>query len=381
MKLSSLNVRVILSLAVMIVLSGMVAIPLMAQEAEASAQATAEATESPVFARELITELPSAIKLTGIQATYQDVNRCSAAALTIQLSYFFEGRFNYSDVIRGLNPHSEDVAVRIEEMAAYAQAQGLGAVVRFGGTVDLLKALVANGFPVLVENVYYDGITGNPFRDFLSHNRVIMGYDDDLGVLYTFDSLLGNGEDGTGRPMEYADYDDRWRPFNRDYLVVYRPEEESLVQAILGDHWDYTYNTEYSLQLSQDEIDADDIDSFTLFNMGTSLTMLGRYEEAADYFDQARDLGLPWRMLWYQYGVFEAYYRVGRYQDVIDLARTVIATTEGVEEMYYYIGLAAEGLGDLQRAEANLAAALFRNTYFAEATQALIRVRELMNPQ
>jgi tetratricopeptide (TPR) repeat protein len=191
---------------------------------------------------------------------------------------------------------------------------------------------------------------------------------------------LGNGEDGTGRPIPYDDYDERWRPFNRDYLVLYRPEDEALLQSVMGDHWDFTYNVEFSLQLSQAEIDAGESDSYTLFNMGSSLTMLGRYQEAAEYFDQALDVGLPWRMLWYQYGPFEAYYRVGRHDDVINLARNVIATTPGVEEMYYYIGLSAEATGDLPRAEGNLSAALFRNSFFVEAAQALTRVREAMNP-
>ena len=39
---------------------------------------------------------------------------------------------------------------------------------------------------------------------------------------------------------------------------------------------------------------------------------------AASAFDEARRIGLPYRMLWYQFGPFEAYLRVGRYQDVID---------------------------------------------------------------
>lgn len=339
-----------------------------------AAQSNAISTPDPsVSVAENPVSQPSTMRLSGLTAIYQDLNRCSAAALTIQLSYFgYAG--TYYDAIYALNPHAEDVAVRLDEMARYAQSQGLGAIVRYGGTVDLLKALVSNGFPVLVENVYYDGVTGNPFNDFISHNRVIMGYDDALGVLYSYDSLLGNGDDGMGRPIPYEDYDNRWRAFNRDYLVLYRPDDEALLQTIMGDQWDVTLNLETSLQQSQAEIDSGDPDSFTYFNMGTTLSLLGRHTEAAGFFDQARDVGLPFRMMWYQYGPLEAYVQVGRYDDVLTLARTVITGAPGVEEMYYYAALAYEGQGDLQRAKSNLEVALLRNIYFLEASQALARV-------
>ena len=324
------------------------------------------------------TPLPPAVRLEGLLPVYQDINRCSAAALTIQLSYF-TGERPYDEVIRALNPNIEDVSVRLEEMARHAEeVYGLRGVVRYGGTLDILKSLIAAGFPVLVENVYYDGAGG--FNDWLSHNRVIMGYDDTIGEIYTFDSLLGNGEDDRGRPIPYADVDDRWRAFNRDFLVLYRPEDEARLQAALGDHWDATFNLEWALQQSEDELAGDSPDTFSLFNKGMSLTGLGRYEEAAEAFDQARAIGLPWRMMWYQFGPFEAYLALGRYDDVLTLAREVIAGTPGVEEVYYYAGRAYEAQGDLLRAEANYEVAVFRNAYYTEAAQALAQIRGIATP-
>ncbi|MCC6614784.1 MAG: hypothetical protein IT320_14990 [Anaerolineae bacterium] len=322
--------------------------------------------------------LPSATRLEGILPVYQDINRCSAAALTIQLSYF-TGTRPYDEVIRALNPNIEDVSVRLDEMARHAkEAYGLDSVIRYGGTLDMLKAVVAAGFPVLIENVYYDG-PGN-FNDWLSHNRVVMGYDDALQEIYTFDSLLGNGPDDTGRPIPYGDIDSRWRPFNRDMLVLYRPEDEAKLQQALGPQWDETYNLEWALSLSEEELAGDNADSFSLFNLGETLVMLGRNEEAADAFDRARAIGLPWRMLWYQFGPFEAYLAVGRYDDVIALAREVIAGTPGVEEVYYYAARAYEATGDLQRAEANYGVAFWRNQYYTEAADALARLRGTATP-
>jgi len=315
--------------------------------------------------------LPSAIRLEGISPVYQDLNRCSAAALTIQLSYF-DWSGSYDDTIRGLNPHIEDVAVRLEEMARFAEAQGLRAIIRIGGTLDLLKALVANGFPVLVENVYYEG--GDVSRNWLSHNRVIMGYDDAQGALLSFDPLLGHGEGNLGRPILYTDVDRRWRDFNRDYLILYRPEDEERLIQVMAALWDETYAYETALAQSMAELDTPYSDSFTLFNIGDALTRLGRYQEAAEYFDRARQTGLPWRMFWYIYTPFEAYYQMGRYADMLDMARSVIQDTPGVEEMYYYAGLAYEAQGDLERAKANYEVALMRNSFYTEAVQALGRV-------
>ncbi len=294
--------------------------------------------------------LPPSARLTGLRPVYQLLNRCSAAALTIELSYYgWTG--TYDDTIHFLNPSIDDVAVRLDEMITFANMQGLQAVDRVGGTLDLLRALVANGFPVLIENVYYDGPSAT--NDWMSHNRVIMGYDDAKQELYSFDSLLGNGPDNTGRPIPYADIDKRWRDFNRDYLVVYRADEADKLKQVMGNFWDANYAAQYALQQSNDELNNGVyFDGFTLFNKGESLVLLGRYDEAAAAFDRARGMGLPWRMMWYQYGPFEAYYHVGRYDDMIKLADDVLSTTHGVEEMYYYLGLAYEAQGNTARAKA-----------------------------
>ncbi len=315
--------------------------------------------------------LPPAVRLEGLRPVYQQLNRCASAALTIQLSYFgWAGR--YDDSIRGLNPHLEDVAVRLDEMVRFAEEQGYLAIARVGGTLELVKALVAAGFPVLVETVYYDG--ADAFRDWMSHNRVIMGYDDAQGALLTFDSLLGNGENNTGRPWLYQDVDRRWRDLNRAYMVIYQPEQEEALRAVMGPLWDERAAAEQAIAQAQAELDSPYADSFSAVNMGAALVMLERYEEAAQYYDRARRAGLPWRYLWYNYEVFEAYYHTGRYQDMLELARSVIAGTPGVEEMYYYAGLAYESTGELQRAKNNYEVAVMRNTRYRDAITALGRV-------
>ena len=315
--------------------------------------------------------LPERVLMSGFDMVWQDPNRCSAAALTIQMSHFRSG-LDYYDTIGGLNPHAEDMSVRLDEMIAQAEIQGLKGIERIGGTIEMLKLLVANGFPVLIENVYYD--SGDVMRDWMSHNRVIIGYDDALGVLYSFDSLRGNGE-GEGLTFEYGFIEERWRPMNRDYLVLYEPDDEAFLQEVMGDQWDMQFNAEWTLQQVQADLAGEAPDSFDSFNLGSTLVALERYEEAATAFDTARAIGLPWRMLWYQFGPFEAYLQVGRYQDVYALTRSVINNAPGVEEMYYYIARAYAGDGNTERAIANLEAALWRNLNFRDAATFLAELR------
>jgi len=327
-------------------------------------------TTSPISpAGEVLVSLPETIRLAGLSPVYQQINRCAAAALTIALSYY-DWTGDYTRTINGLNTYADDVAVRLDEMVAFVAAEGLRAIERTGGTIDLLRLLIASGYPVLVENSYFEAAG---FNYWMGHNRVVMGYDDATQTFYTFDSLLGNGPDNTGRPMTYADLDDKWRAFNRGYLVVYRPEQEAELFALLGTQADRAANWEHTRQQAAAEIEMLG-DGFAYFNYGTALTALGEYAAAAAAFDHAFSVRLPWRMLWYQYGPFEAYYQLGRYDDVLRLAADVRRNTGGVEETFYYAGRAYEALGNFDRAREYYTIASARNRHYAAPVAALARL-------
>ena len=68
---------------------------------------------------------------------------------------------------------------------------------------------------------------------------------------------------------------------------------------------------------AQQEVAADPNDLFASFNLGSSLSAMGSYADAATAFDRARAIGLPPRMLWYQFEPFAAYLAVGRTADVL----------------------------------------------------------------
>jgi tetratricopeptide (TPR) repeat protein len=117
--------------------------------------------------------------------------------------------------------------------------------------------------------------------------------------------------------------------------------------------------------------DCSDWVTFSWFSMGTSLTSLGRHAEAATAYDEARRLGLHFRMLWYQFGPYESYYAVGRYDDVIALTSATLATTSNLEESYYWRGLARWAQGDVDGARADFNTALHYHEDWAPAAAAL----------
>jgi len=153
-------------------------------------------------------------------------------------------------------------------------------------------------------------------------------------------------------------------------MVVHRSDQAAAVASIIGENMDDQTMFNNALYTATLERNLDRNDPYAWFNMGSSLVGLGRYDEAALAFDQARILGLPWRLLWYQFTPFEAYLQVGRYDDVVDLADKVLAKT-ATEEAFYYKGLAYAAMGEKEKARQQLTLALRYNKNYEAARQAL----------
>jgi tetratricopeptide (TPR) repeat protein len=161
-------------------------------------------------------------------------------------------------------------------------------------------------------------------------------------------------------------------------------EKEQPIFDILGSEMlDETTIWQQTAQEAKVEIDADPQNAFTWFNLGTSLTRLGEltgeaefYENGAAAFDQAFILGVPPRIVWYQFRPYIAYLKASRYQDMIDLANTILETQGGrnVEETYLYQGHALAFLGDGASAVEAYKLALKLNENFYPAQWALASI-------
>jgi tetratricopeptide (TPR) repeat protein len=181
----------------------------------------------------------------------------------------------------------------------------------------------------------------------MGHYLVVNGYDDLQARFTVQDSLLNPNQ-----PMPYHELGDRWwRDFNYVYLVIYPPEREPELMAILGDRADEAESYRRAEQRALEEIPAltgrDQF--FAWFNLGSSRVGLQDYTGAAEAYDQAFALyqtlseeQRPYRLMWYQVGPYEAYYYTGRFEDVINLANTTFTWVGQpvLEESYYWRGLA-----------------------------------------
>ena len=284
---------------------------------------------------------------------------------------FFGSTLNQADIKGVLRQNDDDKNVSPDEMVAFAKAHGFHAHRRVNGTAALMKTLLSNGIPVLIET----WMEPEP-NDGMGHYRLLTGYDDASQHWIAFDSYVSHdfvrdSDNYEGIILPYAETERLWQVFNRTYLLIYTDAQAAVVNAIYGSHLDEQTMWLQALADNRSEVSRESYNPFAWFNLGSSLNALGNHTEAAAAFDRARQLGLPWRMLWYQFGPFEAYYNTGRYEEVLALAYATIATTESVEELYYWKGQGLAATGNPRSASKAWEQALALNPSFHKARQAL----------
>lgn len=294
------------------------------------------------------TPLPPSVKLSGFTHMYQSWNNCGPANLAMALSYWgWEG--DQRDTAAYTKPNPRDKNIMPYEMADFVTEEtDFSVIVRVGGDLETLKAFIAAGFPVIVEKSF----EGARFEGWMGHYQVVNGYDDQSETFIVQDSY-----DGPDLSVSYEDMRNQWRSFNYTYIVVYPPEKENRVFAILGPHVDRNYNNQYALDKAiQETKSLEGRDQFfAWFNRGTNLVRQHNYLDAATAYDAAfanyssiPNEQRPWRILWYQTGPYFAYYYTQRYENVIELATTTLeAMSEPIlEESYYWRARAKMALGD-----------------------------------
>ncbi len=309
---------------------------------------------------ELLTP-PTTFELTGFKHEFQGINNCGPATLAMNLSYWgWQGDQN--TIAEVLKPVTRDKNVRWDELVYYVRTQAgwLDALFRVGGDFNILQLFVANGYPVIIE-------TGYTFDNYwVGHYLLVTGYDAENETFIVQD-VTG----GPNRVMTYMQVDELWQQFNRLFILVFPADERDKIEFMLADHAKLDINRSQALKQAEAEVIADPENAFAWFNLGSNLNYFDRYEEAATAFDTAREFGLPWRMLFYQFGPYIAYFNAGRYQDVDELATVTLQARPDLEESYVWRGWARHMLGDTPAGIADFNAALEVNPNFNDAISAL----------
>ena len=315
------------------------------------------------------TLIPSIVKLKPPEFNQskdlQDWNNCGPASLALYLRYYGWGgdQFTISSVLK---PIRADRNVNIDELQYYVRTQAgwLNAEYRVGGTLDLLKRIIAAGYPVLIEESF-QGVTENywPNDDrWMGHYLLLTGFDDTLRIFIAQDSFHGSNQ-----IVNYIDIDKNWQAFNRVYMIVYPVQQDTEIQRLLGEDWDVDMNRQKALAVSESETSDNPENAFAWFNLGTNLTYFDKFSQAAEAYDKAREIGLPQRMLRYQFGPFIAYFNSARNDDLLALTEYALMRTPNSEEALVWYGWALYRAGDKIGAIAEFEKALEAHHDYAEA--------------
>jgi hypothetical protein len=321
---------------------------------------TIAATRAPFSVpTQTATPIPDRVTLTGFRHEYQTWNNCGPATLGMALS-FWDWEGDQQPIAAFTKPNSRDKNVTPYELVEYVEEETeFDIISRVGGNIELLKRFLASGMPVIIEK----GFEGPKLEGWMGHYVLVTGYSDAEERFTVPDSFYGPDQG-----MSYADLDSYWRAFNFAFLV-YPADRKDDVENLLGPLVDEEYSYQSAAKTASNEIylltGRDQF--FAWFNRGTNLMRLQDYAGAAQAYDQAfllypslPEKARPWRMMWYQTGPYWAYYYMGRYQDVINLATKALdAMSQPVlEESYYWRALARLALGDNKGAIKDLRSSL-----------------------
>jgi tetratricopeptide (TPR) repeat protein len=301
--------------------------------------------------------LPKSALLDGIKHQQQTWNNCGPANISMLLN--FHGIADTQrDAARFLKPVREDKNVSPQELVAYTESRGLRARWVIGADMTLLKSLIAAGLPVIAESWFIP----KP-NDEMGHYELIHGYDGD--TLIADDSY-----EGPNQRLLAADWEPLWKVFNYSLIVVWPEARDTEVRTLLGDRMDDVRMAALALDRARQQTAADPDDKFAWFNIGTNLLSLGDAPGATTAFEKADSLKLPWRMLWYQHGPYEANYAVGNFDQVLKLTNRSLKATGDLEESYFWRGKAHLALGKRTEARRDFSIALKLNPNYSAAAEA-----------
>jgi len=298
------------------------------------------------------TPLPEKVSLPSPKYEKQDANNCGPTTLALYMRMFgWDGtQHTISDELK---PNIEDSNVNVEELIFYARnhAGWLNSEFRVGGNIDLLRKLLGAGVPVMIEESMTLDKNGWPNDDrWAGHYLLVTGYDDTVKSFISQDSWRG-----ADRAVTYEELDRNWKSFNRVYILLYRPEQEPAIKNILGDEWDMDVSRKHAQEIAEKETQDNPQDAYAWFNLGSNLTYFEQYDDAAVAYDKARDLGLPQRMLRYQFGPFISYFHSGRIEDLMALTDYALKRTPNSEEAMLW-----RGWGLYRQGKKNEAAELYQ---------------------
>lgn len=329
---------------------------------ETTAIVSNNATTTSVAGKAL--SVPMQKMLEGGDHVWQTFNNCSSTGLLIAMSFF--GIHDTQEAIaeatrpwNNLKGDNDDKSVTLFELAKYAKEKhGLTTYVRADGDIELLKKFIANDIPVVARALMY------PDKDYV-HYRVIKGYDESKKIVIESDSI-----EGKTVPYSYDAWMHLWKDFNYSYLIVVPESKVALVEEILGEDLDEATAWKNAKLRAENDLAKNSKDTRAHFNLVTALYYLEEYEGAVREFEKIENSLQP-HVLWFQHEPIQAYFKLGKYDRVIELSDKVInANNKAVSELYVLKGKVYQSKGDTASAKAEFEKAIYYNKHLSEAKEA-----------
>jgi hypothetical protein len=243
---------------------------------------------------------------------WQSLNNCGPAAVVMALSTVGVDvnqetarlALRGTDVRRGMGPQGVGPWV--------AENFGLRSTWRNNGTHETLKTLVANGFAPMVTQWMQE-----PTVSRVSHWRTVRGYDDARSVFYVNDSMLGNNI-----PLSYDFFARNWQSFSYRYMVIYKPEDEKLLKAIVGDQWNDMIMRRALYERNKADAHAQNT-NFAWLAYGEAAYAFGMFEEAVAAFEKGLAMGSSQGVFGLRNSYPQALRALGRQQEADRATQTV----------------------------------------------------------
>jgi len=283
--------------------------PVVAPAAAEPAPAPAESLPTPKDA-------PATAVFDDMKHVWQSLNNCGPAAVVMALSTLGVDAnqevarlaLRGPDVRRGMGPQG---------VGPWVQANfDLRSTWRNDGTNDLMKRLVANGFVPMVTQWMQD-----PSVSRIAHWRTVRGYDDAQGVFFVNDSMLGNMV-----ALSYDWFGRNWQSFQYRYMVIYRPEQEPLLHAVIGKDWSEPVMRQSLYERAKAEAVEQDT-NFGWLAYGEAAYANGVFEEAVAAFERGFSTGSASGVFGVRNSYPQALRALGRRQEADVVAQKINGVT------------------------------------------------------
>jgi len=247
----------------------------------------ADANNAPSAPPSSAPALPPAQRIGPLLFISQTLNNCGPASVAEVLDFFGIHK-TQAQVAQVLRPSLPVYGMSLYGVPFYAESVGMSSLEAVGGTDLLLKALIANGIPVIVSDLVSKS-------ENIRHFRPIDGYDDAAGYFIGSDPYLG-----PNHKISYDDFDDLWKISNNRWVILYPPEKQPLVDSVLSQYWDRSAALQAGLQHAQERIATQPNMPWSWLELADMQIDAGDLTDAAANIQKGTSIGVPFEGHWLQ---------------------------------------------------------------------------------